>query len=288
MKKNSLVRAILTCLVVTLFASMAMGTKIYSPNDAQQHKEIAIDIDPFMTDEEYIEYCYGINSRIESCTGTCLAREEMAEKVYQFESVQKKYSGEYNDIVFPGGIHSQEEPYVESGSIYNLDLKLVTPGKHDHDENTRYEIKTISGEHFLYEGLEVVVMKDTSACNIPVTASLTVDAFMGDWVNEDGERLVLMHSGETVIEKSPDLSWYDGEISCIEYKVDKITSSNTLKLIGITSWVSSEDTLHAAPGEEERRLSLDASSVSEEYTATKIENGIVTEMTDGTYNYTRQ
>jgi len=290
MKKNDLVRRILSCLVIVVFSLMAMGTKIYSPNDALEHKEIDIDLSPFMEDEEYVEYCYGINHRIQECTGTCLTREEMAEKVYQYESVQKKYSGEYNDIVFPGGINSQKEPYVDSSSIYTLELKLVTPEKHEHDEKTRYEIKTISGEHFLYEGLEVVVMEDTSACKIeePEQTTLEVGAFMGDWVNEDGERTVLIQNGETVIRKEPDLSWYGGDIACIEFKVDEITNSNVLKLSGITSWVSSEDTLHAAPGEEDRNLSIDASSSSIEYIATKIENGLVVEMTDGMNNYKRQ
>ena len=52
MKKNDFVRKTLSCLVIVVFSLMAMGTKIYSPNDAQEHKEIDIDFSPFMEDEE--------------------------------------------------------------------------------------------------------------------------------------------------------------------------------------------------------------------------------------------
>jgi hypothetical protein len=135
MKNNNILRVILTCFAVILFACMAMGSNI-----AIGGIELG---DPNMTEEEIKEYYTLINSRIESCTGTCLTREEMAQHIYDFEKIQKG-----ND----------------------LDLKLETPGEHEHDEKTRYQITTLgTNKDGVYQGIKVEVMDDTSACKIEET-----------------------------------------------------------------------------------------------------------------------
>ena len=217
-----------------------------------------------------------VNEKIESCIGTCLTKEEMDQLVNKYRDIQKKESG------------------AKVNDNYSIpELKLITLGEHKQEDNTRYEITTLEeDDEGCITGIKASVMEDNSECNIeepepePVEL-LKLEAFMGDFVNQDNERLVLVQNGETVIRKEPDLSWYGGDISCIEYSVVEITDSNVLKLKGITTWTSSEDTLYAAPGEEDRNLSLDASSSSAEYTATAIENGMVIEMTDGINNFRR-
>lgn len=89
---------------------------------------------------------------LKACTGTCLKREEMAQLVYDYEKVQERYSGQTVDahkhITYP-------------------ELQLITPGKHEHDENTRYEITLLdTDENGFHKGLEVKVMSDTSGCKI--------------------------------------------------------------------------------------------------------------------------
>ena len=91
-----------------------------------------------------------VNTRMEACTGTCLTREDMAQQVYNYEKVQEQYIG-----------------YEVSDKIVVPDLKLVTPGEHEHDENTRYEITLLDRyDNGLFKGVEVKVMKDTSACKL--------------------------------------------------------------------------------------------------------------------------
>ena len=144
MKKNNLIRIIFTCLAVILFACMAMGSKFVGNDGTQDY----ISLDPFVTDEEYEEYCYLINSEIESCTGRCLAREGMAHLVYNFEKVQKRHNGE-------------EMTDLKDGSRFVLVLTLETPGEHEHDENTRYMIMTQEkDEHGFYKGIRVMVMPE--------------------------------------------------------------------------------------------------------------------------------
>jgi len=91
------------------------------------------------------------NEIIEACTGKCLTREEMAQLVYNYEKIQEKYSGDR----------------IGDSDEYVPELKLVTPGEHEHNEKTRYEIKTLKIDKTgIYTGLEVRVMDDTSACKI--------------------------------------------------------------------------------------------------------------------------
>jgi hypothetical protein len=130
MKRNNIVRAILTSLAIILFAVMAMGSKNFSEGTKKWDKKA----------EEYEEYCEYINNMITGCTGTCLTREEMAQQVYNFEIVQR------NDV---------------------FDLLLDTPGEHEHDEKTRYKITTLgTNSDGVYLGIKVEVMDDTSACKI--------------------------------------------------------------------------------------------------------------------------
>ena len=90
---------------------------------------------------------------LKTCTGTCLTREEMAQLVYNYEKVQSKWSG--MDL-----INGKKTPQLE----------LVTPGEHEHNENTRYEITVLDqDEDGFYKGLKVSVMDDTSACKIEQT-----------------------------------------------------------------------------------------------------------------------
>ena len=87
---------------------------------------------------------------LEACTGTCLKREEMAQLVHNFDKVQNDYGGARitNTVYFP-------------------ELQLVTPGEHEHDENTRYEITLLKkNEEGFDTGLKVSVMSDTSGCKI--------------------------------------------------------------------------------------------------------------------------
>ena len=85
------------------------------------------------------------------CTGTNLTRDEMAQLVYDYEKVQKKWNGEE--------FHDPNDTSI----IVVLDLQLVTPGKHEHDENTRYEITILEKDKLGFEkGLKVSVMNNSS------------------------------------------------------------------------------------------------------------------------------
>lgn len=133
MKKTTKLFPILMFMLLALFCSSCYG------GDDAYNQEIIVD--RFIDD-------------IEVCTGTCLTREEMAQQVYNFESVQKK-SG-----------------YTIYGDITAPDLKLITPGEHEHNENTRYEIRTLpKNKDGIPTGIEVLVMSDTSACKIEQTES---------------------------------------------------------------------------------------------------------------------
>ena len=136
MKRNNIVRAILTSLAIILFACMAMGSN-FSEKNKEWDNELA-------NNEKFKEYCEYYNSSMEACTGTCLTREEMAQLVYNYEKVQIKAK---EDNVF--------------------DLKLETPGEHKHDEKTRYQITTLeTNSDGVYNGLKVELIKDTSSCKI--------------------------------------------------------------------------------------------------------------------------
>ena len=116
---------------------------------------------------------------------------------------------------------------------------------------------------------------------------LSIDAFMGEWMDDEGCRTLLIRNGDHVICKEPDLSWHSGKISCTEYSAEVDMKSQTLMLQGITSWLSSPDTLYDELGSENRELEIDASSSGMDYTAITVSDGIVTEMTNGVLNFTR-
>ena len=171
MKKNNTVRVILTCLAIILFACMAMGSSFSSISGKGRDYE-----NELKKNEEFKEYCEYINSSVEACTGTCLTREEMAQLVYNFEKIQ---TNQGEDRVF--------------------DLKLETPGEHQHDEKTRYSITTLETDELgVYRGLKVSVMSDTSDCKIEepepqqAEAGLPVKEIVGTYVLE-AEASVIAH-----------------------------------------------------------------------------------------------
>lgn len=143
MKKNNVARVIMTCFAVFLFACMAMGSSLFDPKDG-----------PSEDDEGFGDTRDLINAEIWSLTGTCYTREEVAWIIYGFESIQMRWSD--TKIEISGG-----------GSIMVPELELVTPGEHEYDDDTRYEIKSLdANEDGIAMGVEVRVMNNTSACGI--------------------------------------------------------------------------------------------------------------------------
>lgn len=125
---NSIIKYLM---VITLI----IGTLLFTACDSDEHAGYVVDT---------------INLEIEACTGTCLTREELAQLVYNYEKVQENHSGKE----------------IEDG-LHVPDLKLETPGKHEHDDKTRYQITTLEKDKSdIYTGIKVSVMDDTSACNI--------------------------------------------------------------------------------------------------------------------------
>jgi len=114
---------------------------------------------------------------------------------------------------------------------------------------------------------------------------LAADAFMGEWVDDKGRRMLLIANGGTVICMEPDLPWYGGDIVCIEYRIEESDDPQSLLLKGITSWVSDPD-YYGSPSAK-RRLEIDASSASLQLTATKVQDGVILEMTGGSVVYRR-
>ena len=115
---------------------------------------------------------------------------------------------------------------------------------------------------------------------------IPLDAFLGTWVDSEGSRLILMSSGDTIIEKQPDLSWYGGNVVCTEYRPVYDESSQTLLLKGMTTWVVGPELLDAAVYEN-RPLELDASTLSMELTAAEVKDGVITRLSKGSQMYTR-
>lgn len=115
---------------------------------------------------------------------------------------------------------------------------------------------------------------------------LSLDSFLGTWVDSEGSRLILMASGDTVIKKEPDLSWYGGDVVITEFRPAYDGSSQTLVLEGMTTWVVGPELLDA-PVYEEHPLELDASSISMELTASEVKDGVITKLSDGSQVYTR-
>lgn len=110
-----------------------------------------------------------------------------------------------------------------------------------------------------------------------------VDSFMGLWYSPSGGRKLLTRYGDLVVEKEPDLSWYDGDICVTEYRVEYDPSNYTLILRGTTSWIGAEGTLYDPPEDpDDRFLEIDATPLTFTITALKAENGTVIEMKTGT------
>ena len=98
--------------------------------------------------------------------------------------------------------------------------------------------------------------------------------------------MILMSSGDTIIEKEPDLSWYGGDVVCTEFRPVYDESSQTLLLKGMTSWVVGPELLDAAVYED-RPLEIDASTSSMELTAVEVKDGGISKLSVGSQIYTR-
>ena len=98
--------------------------------------------------------------------------------------------------------------------------------------------------------------------------------------------MILMKSGNNVIVKDPDLSWYGGDVLCTEYRAEYDESSRTLFLYGMTSWVVGPELLDAG-SYDERPLEIDASLISMELTAEEVNDGVVTKLYGRSETYTR-
>ncbi len=152
MKKNSLVRVILTCLAIMLFAGMAMGSSWLGIGDGALSDDEKKDYDEAVVDE----FNY---KKMMPLTGNCLTYEEMEQKLSEYEKVQMEYSNKQ--------IESESQHILTVPS-----LQLILPGEHEHDENTRYKISALTNydphhnSDAFIEGLEVTVMDDTSGCEI--------------------------------------------------------------------------------------------------------------------------
>ena len=120
----------------------------------------------------------------------------------------------------------------------------------------------------------------------PSPSPISPEAFMGTWVDAEGMRMILMASGENVIIKEPDLSWYGGDVVCTEYRVEYNEGSQTLNLYGLTSWVVGPDKLDASVYEE-RPLEIDASITSLELTAAEVSGEVITKLYNGSATFTR-
>ena len=183
---------------------------------------------------------------------------------------------EYSDGSMGATLNDGTEITKESGGSWMLDGQSM-----DSYTGSEEKKKTETTEA---EEADDTYPAETPARTRSKKTALDIDAFMGTWVNEDGERTVLLRNGSNVIEKNPDLSWYGGDVSCMECTAE--CDGDTLKLKGITSWVCEADDLYST--DEKHKLEIDASSSGNEYTALNVEDGSFTEMTDGTNFYTRQ
>lgn len=149
---NNSPRVILTCLVIILFACMAMGSVDFpwapedeypSVIDNRREAEARVARDRAKVDD--------VNSEIMRCTGKNLTSEEMSQHIKEFEKVQKKWS----------------KKEIESESIYIPftvpDLRLEMSGEHEQDEKTRYDITPLEKDQFgFYTGIKVSVLKNSS------------------------------------------------------------------------------------------------------------------------------
>lgn len=115
---------------------------------------------------------------------------------------------------------------------------------------------------------------------------LTLDAFMGTWINSSGGRMILMASGDNVIEKQPDLSWYGGDVVCTEYRVEYDENEQILKFYGLTSWVVGPELLDATEYPK-RPLEIDASSSSFALKVEEAADGKAIKLSQGSKIYNR-
>ncbi|MBP3197318.1 MAG: hypothetical protein J6N21_09985 [Butyrivibrio sp.] len=153
MKKiNNSPRVILTCLVIILFALMAMGS-IDFPWAPEDEDPRVIDYRreaeaQAARDRAKVE---DVNSEIMRCTGKNLTSEEMSQHIKEFEKVQKKWSKKE--------IESESMPF----SMIVPDLRLEMSGEHEQDEKTRYDITPLEKDQFgFYTGIKVSVLKNSS------------------------------------------------------------------------------------------------------------------------------
>ncbi|MBR2676121.1 MAG: hypothetical protein IKE28_04345 [Solobacterium sp.] len=95
-----------------------------------------------------------VNYIISGVTGTCFTREEMGRMLMIFDNIDERWSG--------------YEVYDRSTKrdIAVPKLRLETPGEHEHDENTRYEITMLDkDQNGFCTGIKVSVMPE-GACKV--------------------------------------------------------------------------------------------------------------------------
>lgn len=114
-----------------------------------------------------------------------------------------------------------------------------------------------------------------------------IDAFMGEWVDGEGKRMLLVRNGDNVIMREPDLPWYGGDVCCSEFRAELDEANNTLNLSGISSWVINGSELYVSPEEEKRRLELEAPTLNASFTAVEVTDGVVTKMNSRSESYER-
>ena len=139
-------KAIQYLLLILAFFSMIMFSAC--SKTSEQEKDFGYDMNTVEGDRQILGFT------LRSFVSKCLTREELAQLVYEYEKVQDKWSG--------------REYRYPSGKLLKVpELQLITPGEHEHNENTRYAISLMeeNEDHFI-KGLEVSIMSDTSACKI--------------------------------------------------------------------------------------------------------------------------
>ncbi len=89
------------------------------------------------------------NAKVELCTGKGLTREQLAQKIADFEDVQNAYSGHTIDKTD----NTMTEDYVFP------DPRLETPGSHEVTDSTRYNIEPLgTDEYGALLGIKVTVI----------------------------------------------------------------------------------------------------------------------------------
>ena len=106
------------------------------------------------SDDEYDIYMDRRTVAIGKCCGSCLTREQVAVLLNEFETTVQQVYDNMECLRSDKSTTETIEPAI-----------LITPGEHEHDENTRYKI-TPTGGDVVFTGIKVEVMSDTSACKI--------------------------------------------------------------------------------------------------------------------------